>query len=590
MTTIKALIMMIVVLAVCIFSCACGGGGGGSVSLVVSAITGATVMADGTSEGYSVTATGDTGITYQWAVNPPSAGIITGGTTASCMFTAWPLDADTIVTLTVTVNADNSGPEISTLEITIEDVIPPHEFGWVQAWGGTGADSAIFVEVANNGMLYTVGSFDGTVDFDPGAGTDSHTDAGENDLYISSLDADGIYQWSGYWGSPTFDWIAGIALDASDNIIVAGTFAAPMDADPGPAGLVVPINGGSDCYYTLLDSTGSLLTNQPWGGVDQDSVLDMALDGSSNIYVLGTFSGTVDFNVFAGIEELTANGTTNYFLVKYSHAGIFIWVVGWGNAEQAAVAPSALSVDSGGNAVVIGQFTGTVDFDPGVGLAERTSGGTSNDLFIVYFDQNGALKWVNTWGGESSETPRTIKITETGMIYAGGEFNSVTDFDPGSGDDTHIPNGPVDVFVTAYRDSGIYQWTATWGSEIVWLGDTLYDIEVDASGNVLTTGTVTGACDFDPGTGTANVDAIGGRDAYVNVLSSSGEYMWTVRWGGDLSQAYGVGLCVDAGNNIYVAGSFTGTIDFNPGVDTEARTAPGDLPDAYLLKLLPPVT
>src|SRR4051812_3147846 len=50
---------------------------------------------------------------------------------------------------------------------------------------------------------------------------------------------------------------------------------------------------------------------------------------------------------------------------------------------------SSVAVDSAGNAVVTGRFAGTVDFDPGPGVTNLVTGGSS-DIFIAKYSPTGA--------------------------------------------------------------------------------------------------------------------------------------------------------------------------------------------------------
>ncbi|MDK9722999.1 MAG: DUF4347 domain-containing protein [Rhodospirillales bacterium] len=61
--------------------------------------------------------------------------------------------------------------------------------------GGLATTSSRVV-VDGSGNVYTVGSFNGTVDFDPGAGTSNLTSAGATDIYVQKLDATGALVWA----------------------------------------------------------------------------------------------------------------------------------------------------------------------------------------------------------------------------------------------------------------------------------------------------------------------------------------------------------------------------------------------------------
>jgi hypothetical protein len=62
---------------------------------------------------------------------------------------------------------------------------------WVRQLGGQFSTAATGIAVDSSGNVYTTGSFAGTVDFDPGAGTANLTAAGKSDVFVLKLDAGG---------------------------------------------------------------------------------------------------------------------------------------------------------------------------------------------------------------------------------------------------------------------------------------------------------------------------------------------------------------------------------------------------------------
>ena len=59
--------------------------------------------------------------------------------------------------------------------------------------GGSNFDYGIDISVDINGNVFTTGVFKGTVDFDPGTGTDNKTSVAGLDLMIIKLDKNGNY-------------------------------------------------------------------------------------------------------------------------------------------------------------------------------------------------------------------------------------------------------------------------------------------------------------------------------------------------------------------------------------------------------------
>ena len=83
-------------------------------------------------------------------------------------------------------------------------------YQWTRAFGGTGSDLVYSVATDSSGNVYIAGYFRNTVDFDPGAGVDNRTSAGECDAFLSKYDASGNYQWTKAFG--------GTGSDAADSV------------------------------------------------------------------------------------------------------------------------------------------------------------------------------------------------------------------------------------------------------------------------------------------------------------------------------------------------------------------------------------
>ncbi|HTN20289.1 MAG TPA: SBBP repeat-containing protein [Pelobium sp.] len=114
------------------------------------------------------------------------------------------------------------------------------------------------------------------------------------------------------------------------------------------------------------------------------------------------------------------------------------------------------------------------------------------------------------------------------------------------------------------------------------------DIAVDASGNVYATGLFVATADFNPSTGTFNLVSAGGNDAYVQKLDINGNFVWAKRIGGTGSDV-GRAITTDASGNIYFAGQFNGTVEFNPnyvaGEPTTTEFTSAGSTDIFVIKL-----
>lgn len=107
-----------------------------------------------------------------------------------------------------------------------------------------------------------------------------------------------------------------------------------------------------------------------------------------------------------------------------------------------------------------------------------------------------------------------------------------------------------------------FEWVKSYGGT---QGDYGEHVAIDAMGNVYTTGYFKDSVDFDPGPEEFILASNGYRDAYVTKFDANGQFLWAVAWGGEIDDDYGYGIDVDQSGNVFITGSFVGTVDFDPG-------------------------
>ena len=106
------------------------------------------------------------------------------------------------------------------------------------------------------------------------------------------------------------------------------------------------------------------------GGSDSDNGEGVVVDGSGNVYVTGHFiSGTADFDPGAGILELTSPGSFDVFVLKLNSSGDLVWARRAGGTDLDLSNELVVRSDE---LYVTGSFSGTADFDPGIGTLDRT--------------------------------------------------------------------------------------------------------------------------------------------------------------------------------------------------------------------------
>ena len=254
------------------------------------------------------------------------------------------------------------------------------------------------------------------------------------------------------------------------------------------------------------------------------------------------------------------------------HGAPVLWARALGGVD--GVQGLGVAVDAMGSVVTTGKFWGTADFDPGPGTFNLTSAG-QNDAFVSKLDRDGNFLWAAALGGAGSDQALWVVVDAAGDIYAAGEFWKTADLDPGPGT-FHVSTVGFGGFVSKLDGAGNFLWGAA-------LGDNVPGVAVDGTGSVYTTGYFQGVTDFDPGPGTFNLTAVDGIDAFVAKLRGDGGFVWARAFGGP-GWAIGRGAAVDGSGNVFAAGYFRGTADFDPGPGNLDLTSAGAT-DGFVSKL-----
>ncbi len=361
--------------------------------------------------------------------------------------------------------------------------------------------------------------------------------------------------------------IAGIAgtsieIDPIGNIIAAGGFTGSPDFDPGSGIFTLTSNGIYDAFVLKLDSNGDFLWAKQFGAANWDQIASIAVDGNGDIYTTGRFVFTVDFDPGPGIYNLDAsNGTTfnssDIFVQKLDANGNFLWAHDFGanNYDRG----NAVAIDANGDVYFAGYFLATVDFDPGPGV--ESVNGSQGDGYLLKLTTNGDFIWVKTISGSGSQNINAIVLDTNGMIYlAGSCSSSFTDFDPGPATYNPPSFGGADAFVEKLDSLGNFVWAHRFGGPG---SDYTTAIDIDADGNVYTTGKFKDSMDINVGIGVLNLYSHGNDDVFIQKLNNNGDYLWSTQIGGS-DNDIGHSIRIDQQNSIYTTGKFRDTADFDP--------------------------
>ncbi len=240
-------------------------------------------------------------------------------------------------------------------------------FVWAKDLGGTANTLPKSIALDASGNIYTTGEFTGTADFNPGTAVSnlSSTTATFKDCYISRLDASGNFVWAKQVGGTDQDLGYCIRTDNSSNIYVSGIYIGTADFDPGTATYTMTTSATSNGFILKLDAGGNFVWAKQTQGSGNGITTAIQVDASANIYGVGRFSGTVDFDPAASTATMTSYGSSDAFVMKWNSTGAYVWAQQFGGTGSDLGV--GMTVDANENIFLTGTYSGTADFDPGVG-------------------------------------------------------------------------------------------------------------------------------------------------------------------------------------------------------------------------------
>ena len=310
--------------------------------------------------------------------------------------------------------------------------------------------------------------------------------------------------------------------------------------------------GGCTLHSTDAGTAGTLNWAEAFGKTGTAAPQSIAVDPTTgDVVVVGNLTGSADFGGGLVTNAGDAAVVTGAFVAKFDSGGHYEWAKAFDNGKD--ITPTGIAIDASGNVAFAGTFDGSVNFGGGSVAALGNLG-----VFVVELDSTGAFRWAKSFG-----SPGT---SQSFVFIAPGEAGAIVL--TGLGASVDFGGGPLSGgYLAEVDNAGAFKWGRA-------LSDSAnpFGLAVDAAGNIVLAGGFSGTIDFGNGatltTPAANVDA---GDPTSQAFAARFDPTGTYQWG----HAYGVGAgglgsvvyqaAVDGCGNVFLTGTFSGSIDFGPG-------------------------
>jgi hypothetical protein len=396
----------------------------------------------------------------------------------------------------------------------------------VKQIGSEGYEIGFGITSDQQGNVYVVGGTSGDI---------GGANQGNRDVWFAKYDASGNEIWRKQFGSTSFDFAFGIAVDEKGNIYLTGategdlfspkfgevsdswlakfdnngnpiwqkqfgndgfythnSYAIDVDAEGNVSlsgvsvrntaeGAILP--NTDDAWVARFDTDGNQQWFQQFGAPNDlvafDESYTLALDGEGNVFTAGFTTGTIGSTPYAGLYDA--------WIAKNDANGNQLWAKNIGSADYDWA--WGVDTDASNNAYVAGWTLGSL-------------GGTnagSYDAWLAKFDKDGNQQWINQFGTSGDDEAFGLRVDERDNTYVVGYTDSAFE--------GYTNQGGFDAWVAKFDSQGNRTWVKQFGTAGT---DHAYDITVRGS-DIYVTGITDGSL------GTANQ---GSFDAWVVKLDA----------------------------------------------------------------------
>ena len=385
----------------------------------------------------------------------------------------------------------------------LQKVNPDGALEWFFVLDGPGSCEGINLATDISGNIYVVGTFSGSIDFDPDSTTEfiMETEASYR-LFVLKVDANMDFIWAFSLDGNIEYLEADVTLDAHENIYLGGLYNDSLDVDPSDQEFWLPRYGSTDIFYAKYNSFGDFIWAKAMGSSRNDALLEMTYDQhSGSIVSTGYFREQIAETSDGESVDITSNDSWDVFVQKIDTSGSLEWTKAFGGGSLDV--GQAIDTDLDGNIYTGGSFMTAVDFDPGEDVYELTAfttgsnGLVNDDGFVQKLDSDGAFIWARVLNSVGSVLLYDLTVDGQGNVHTTGNFSGELSSSPVTLNDT-IVGGETPFFtsfVATYSEEGMGQQAFAIGG-----GDPSIDqrIEVSPTNEIILAGNFSETVNFAP--------------------------------------------------------------------------------------------
>ncbi len=175
---------------------------------------------------------------------------------------------------------------------------------WVKRMGGTGIEYGMDIALDTENNIIITGSFQATAGFD----NLNLTSAGGSDIFLVKFSSAGLLKWVKRDGGVDDEHGKVIAIDASDNLLIAGEFTGAFTLEGTP----LYGKANANIFVAKYNKNMEFQWVKEMGGAGQELPFEIVADTKGNVYSMGFFAN----GFISDDTNFTSRGGYDIFVVR----------------------------------------------------------------------------------------------------------------------------------------------------------------------------------------------------------------------------------------------------------------------------------
>ena len=309
-----------------------------------------------------------------------------------------------------------------------------------------------YLKANEDGLIVAGGGFQDNITLQSETGAITASSNGLYDAYIAYFTPDFNAIKLQTLGGKGSDYIENLHV-VDERAYIAIVYDDTLIINHGQQTETFPANGNENGLFGYVTADNNDIVAHSFGGDLSDELRSISADEAGNIYVCGSFEGTVNFeHPDAPPVTFTSINGPDGFVSKYYPDGHLAWTRIFKDSKYGGLHHLQLHRDN--QLYLAGGYNGHTDLDPGADsiIVETTNWG---DIYTVKFDTDGDMKWVYSFSGPDLEGISELTISPEGRVFLMGFHYDTFDADP-SDQVLQVPNlGGTDMFIIGLTEENV---------------------------------------------------------------------------------------------------------------------------------------